>query len=61
MTTKLGIIMDPIESLTYKKDSSLAMLWAAQDRGWELYYMEQNDLYIEDGVANGNEVSFKIV
>jgi len=54
MTTKLGIIMDPIESLSYKKDSSLAMLWAAQDRGWELYYMEQNDLYIEDGVAKAN-------
>lgn len=43
--------MDPIESINYKKDSSLAMLWAAQDRGWELYYMEQSDLYARDGVG----------
>ena len=54
MTTKLGIIMDPIASINYKKDSSLAMLWAAQDRGWSLYYMEQSDLYIEDGIAKAN-------
>jgi glutathione synthase len=27
------------------------MLWAAQDRGWQLYYMEQSDLYLEQGVA----------
>lgn len=43
--------MDPIESINYKKDSSIAMLWAAQDRGWELYYMEQSDLYARDGVG----------
>ncbi len=42
---KLGIIMDPIQGITVKKDSSLAMLLAAQSKGWELYYMEQQDLY----------------
>ncbi len=51
MTLKVGVVMDPIESINYKKDSSMAMLWAAQDRGWELYYMEQADLYARDGVA----------
>lgn len=51
MTLKLGVIMDPIQSITYKKDSTLAMLWAAQDKDWELYYMEQADLFIEGGVA----------
>lgn len=51
MTLKIGVIMDPIESITYKKDSTLAMLWAAQDKNWQLYYMEQQDLFIEEGVA----------
>ncbi|MBL4794979.1 MAG: glutathione synthase [Pseudomonadales bacterium] len=48
---KLGIVMDPIESINYKKDSSLAMLLEAQNRGWPIYYMEQKDLFIENGKA----------
>jgi glutathione synthase len=46
MTIKMGVIMDPIESIHFKKDSTLAMLLAARARGWELYYMEQADLYL---------------
>lgn len=45
MRIRLGIVMDPIEKLNYKKDSSLAMLWAAAERGWQLTYMRQQDLY----------------
>ena len=51
MTIKLGVVMDPIADINYKKDSTLAMLWAAQARDWELYYMEPGDLYLEQGVA----------
>ncbi len=51
MTIRIGIVMDPIEDISYTKDSSLAMLWAAQDKGWEIWYMEQRHLYIENGVA----------
>ncbi len=36
--------MDPIGSISLKKDSSLAMLLEAQRRGWELYYMQASDL-----------------
>lgn len=46
MTVKLGVVMDPIAAITYKKDSTLAMLLAARKRGWELWYMEQSDLYL---------------
>ncbi len=45
---KLGVIMDPIAGINIKKDSTFAMLLAAQHRGWELHYMEQNDLYIHE-------------
>ncbi|MDA0339470.1 MAG: glutathione synthase [Proteobacteria bacterium] len=46
---KLGVVMDPIETINPKKDSTLAMLVAAQRRGWSLTYMTQSDLFIEDG------------
>jgi glutathione synthase len=49
MGIKLGIVMDPIGSISVRKDSSLAMLLAAQKRGWELNYMEQGDLFLDDG------------
>jgi len=50
MTIKIGVVMDPIADLSYKKDSTMAMLWAAQARDWQLFYMEQNDLYLDQGV-----------
>lgn len=46
---KLGVVMDPIGSISVKKDSTLAMLVEAQARGWELHYMEMNDLYLDVG------------
>ena len=49
MTIQLGIVMDPIGSIKVHKDSSFAMLLAAQNRGWQLLYMEQSDLYLRDG------------
>ncbi len=41
---KLGFVMDPIASINIKKDSSFAMLLEAQRRGYEIHYMEMNDL-----------------
>jgi glutathione synthase len=51
MTVKLGVVMDPIESVKFHKDSTLAMLLAAQARGWQLYYMEQTDLFLQDSTC----------
>src|SRR5262249_47726908 len=48
MSIKLGVLMDPIESIHYKKDSTLAMLWEAKARGWMLYYMEQRDVFAKN-------------
>ena len=48
---KLGVVMDPISGIKTYKDSTFAMMLAAQQRGLDLYYMEQHDLYIEDGKA----------
>ena len=48
---KLGIVMDPIATINIKKDTSFAMLLEAQRRGYELHYMEMNDLYLINGEA----------
>jgi len=49
MTIKIGIVMDPISKIKIHKDSSFAMLLEAQSRGWELYYLEMQDLYLDNG------------
>jgi glutathione synthase len=46
--------MDPIADITFYKDTTLALLLAAQERGWDLYYMEQKDLYLLQGEARAS-------
>jgi glutathione synthase len=41
--------MDPITSINIKKDTSFAMLQTAQARGYEIFYMEMGDLYLQNG------------
>ena len=48
---KLGIVMDPISDINIKKDSSFAMLLAAQSRDYQLFYMEMGDLAMVNGQA----------
>lgn len=50
---RIIVLMDPIASIKPAKDTTLAMMLAAQERGWELWYAEQRDLYLRDGVAGG--------
>lgn len=49
MSITLGVIMDPIASITPYKDSTLAMMLEAQRRGWEIYYMTPDQLYLDQG------------
>lgn len=49
MVRKLGVVMDPIESITPAKDTSFAMMLAAQARGFELHCMTQADLWLQQG------------
>ena len=45
---RIAIVMDPLESLALKKDSTLAMIRAAQSRGWGIAYLTQGDLLFHD-------------
>lgn len=50
---RVGVVMDPIGAINPKKDSTLAMLLAAQARGWSIHTLEMKDLWLRDGVAHG--------
>ena len=50
---KLLAIIDPIETLNPKKDSTIAMLQAAQGLGCEIFYTTQANLYCDQGIAKG--------
>tara|TARA_B100001093_G_scaffold366321_1_gene351090 strand:- start:781 stop:1722 length:942 start_codon:yes stop_codon:yes gene_type:complete len=48
---KLGIVMDPIETINFKKDSTLAMMLEAQSKGHEIFYITPDSLFIDSGIA----------
>ncbi len=49
--TRLLVVMDPIDQIKYEKDTTLALLLAAQTSGYRLHYAELADLRLRDGVA----------
>ena len=61
MSRYIGIVMDPISKITIKKDSSFAMLLAAQAKGWSLFYMEQQDLFLHQGIVSASMKSLKVL
>ena len=48
---KLGVVMDPIETINFKKDSTLAMMIEAQGKGHEIIYITSDSLFINSGIA----------
>lgn len=60
MLIKIGVVMDPIGGINYKKDSTLAMLLEAQARGWQLFYMEQPDLYLKHDEARAKMAPLQV-
>lgn len=57
---KIGIVMDPIGSITPKKDSSFAMLLEATRRNAEIHYFEQQDLRMLCGEARGRSTILSV-
>ena len=52
-TRRIGVVMDPIATIKPYKDTTLALMLAAQKRGWTLVYFEMADLWLRDGLALG--------
>ena len=53
MPRTLGVVMDPIRAIKPYKDTTLALLLAAQRHGYAIRYFEMGDLWVRDGVALG--------
>ena len=51
MQLSIGILMDDITTLKTWKDSTFAMMLAAQARGHRIFYFQQGDLFVEEGEA----------
>jgi len=60
MSIKLGIVSDPISGFNIKKDTGFAMMVEAQTRGYEVYYMEMDDLYLRKGQAFATAAKAKV-
>ena len=60
MSIRLGVIMDPIQLIDFKKDTSLWMLLEAQERRYSISYMEPKDLFVQDGVPYGHMKKVKV-
>ena len=45
---KLAFVMDPISQISYKKDSTLAMMVEAQEKGHEIFYIEKYFFFFND-------------
>ncbi|MBS1207737.1 MAG: glutathione synthetase [Proteobacteria bacterium] len=49
---KIAFIIDPLEGLKAYKDSSIAMMRAAQARGHQVFALQREDLLVRDGVVH---------
>lgn len=51
---KIGFVMDRIETINPKKDTTLAIMLEAQSRGWELVYLTFEDIILNNDKAEGS-------
>lgn len=54
-------IMDPIESINIKKDSTFAVMLAAQKAGHSIYYTEGANLFLRDGNVYATIVPVRVM
>jgi glutathione synthase len=57
---KLGILMDPLNAIKPYKDSTIAMIKAAQRLGWTCFYFTPADLFCKKGKAFANLTEISI-
>ena len=58
---KVGVVMDPIESIKPWKDSTLAMMLEAQRRDYEIYTMQINDIYMDAGISYARYQTIRLI
>lgn len=49
----IGFLMDPLSTINIKKDTTFAMLLAAQERNWQVHVLLPEHIWLQDGIAWG--------
>ena len=44
---KIAVVMDPISNIDFKKDSTLLLIYEAQKRNHDVFYIESNNLFFD--------------
>lgn len=57
---KLGVIMDPIEDINVDSDTTFALMLEAQSRDYELFYIEPDAIWLQDGLIWGRMQSVEV-
>ena len=57
---EFAFVVDPLDSLKAYKDSTVAMMRAAQARGHALFAIEQADIFWDDGVTRSRARSLEV-
>lgn len=50
---KVAFIIDPLQSLNIKKDTSYMMMLSVVKKGWQQYVFELKNLFVENGISYG--------
>ncbi|HAB79452.1 MAG TPA: glutathione synthase [Glaciecola sp.] len=61
MSLRIAIVMDPIANITPYKDTSFALCLEAQRRGYEISYIEMQDLFIDNGIPYALTRSLSVI
>ncbi len=60
MSRVVGFVCDPVEDFKPYKDTTFALMLAAQARGWDLVVFGVGDLWVKDGTAHGRGRRLKV-
>lgn len=56
----IGFLMDPLSKINIHKDTTFAMMLAAQARGWHVSVVMPEDIWLQDGIAWGRLQSVQV-
>lgn len=60
MSRVIGFVSDPVEDFKPYKDTTFALMLAAQARGWDLVVFGTADLWVDEGIAFGRGRRVKV-
>ncbi|MCX7125246.1 MAG: glutathione synthase [Gammaproteobacteria bacterium] len=56
----IGFLMDPLENINIKKDTTFSMLLASQERGWKNCVIMPEGIWLRDGIVWGRMQFFEV-